>query len=138
MSKPTQAERILAYMREHPEGITAMTALQDLGCFRLAARIYDLRREGHQITEETHTTDTGKHVARYRLIGIAPTPAPAPIKLRVWVCAKCGADAAYLHETLLGEGYEYGVGKCPTHGKHIVMAVHRDVAAVWVTGERPE
>lgn len=123
MSKPTQAERILAYMREHPEGITAMTALQDLGCFRLAARIYDLRREGHQITEETHTTDTGKHVARYRLIGIAPTPAPA-VKLRVWVCATCGTDASYLGASAAGD--KYGLGKCRTHGTTAVMTLYRD------------
>jgi len=144
MSKVTQAERILAYMREHPEGITPITALEEFGCFRLGARIYDLRREGHQITAETHGTMTGKSVARYRLTGITQTPRTveskeevktpqSTMKVREWVCGQCGAPSAYLHPTLLGEGFQYGVGKCPKHGNGIIMAVHRDVTAVWVT-----
>ena len=137
MSKTTQAERILEYMREHPEGITPITALDEFGCFRLGARIYDLRREGHQITAETHGTATGKSVARYRLTGITQTPrtvqskeevkTPQPTaKLREWVCAQCGAAAAYIGASAAGD--KYGLGKCFHHGTTAVMTVHRDVS----------
>lgn len=122
-NKPTQNERVLAYMREHPGGITAMEALTDIGCFRLAARIYDLRHEGHQIIEETQSTPTGKRVARYRLIGITPTPAVAN-KVRAWVCAQCGTDAAYIGASAIGD--KYGLGKCHTHGTTAVMTLYRD------------
>jgi hypothetical protein len=126
MSKATQSERILAHLREHPEGITPLEALNEYGCLRLSARIYDLRAEGHQITEETHTTPTGKHVARYRLIGIAQTPPPAPtVKLREWVCAQCGAAAAYIGASAAGD--KYGLGKCFHHGTTAVMTLYRDV-----------
>ena len=176
MSKPTQAERILEYMREHPEGITPITALDEFGCFRLGARIYDLRREGHQITAETHGTATGKSVARYRLTGITQTPrtvqskegvqsvgssnavlsppegvksvlshttpveskedvkTPQPtVKLRLWVCAQCGAPAAYIGSSTGGDAY--GIGKCFKHGRTAVMAIYKDVGGgiVWVT-----
>lgn len=47
-SNPTQAQRILVYMREHG-GITQLEALKDLGVFRLASRISELRKNGHQI-----------------------------------------------------------------------------------------
>lgn len=165
MAKATQAERVLAYMREHPEGITAMEALNELGCFRLAARIFDLRAEGHQITEEAYSTSTAKRVARYRLTGITPTwpplqskkgvqsvqsskavlsppegvksvlshtesvesvPSyPASAKLRLWVCAQCGAAAAYIGASTGGD--TYGIGKCFHHGRTAVMVIHRDV-----------
>jgi hypothetical protein len=137
MSKVTQTERILQYMREHPEGITALEALNDLGCFRLAARIHDLRAEGHQITEEPYSTSSAKRVSRYRLTGITQTPrtpqskeevkTPQPTaKLREWVCAQCGAAAAYIGASAAGD--KYGLGKCFHHGTTAVMTVHRDVS----------
>lgn len=46
--------------------ITPMEALRDVGCFRLAARIKDLRDAGYTIATETET-DGEKHWARYRL-----------------------------------------------------------------------
>ena len=63
----SQADDILAYMREHPEGITPLEALRLFGCMRLAARIADLKADGHRIamTEEAH--EGGRH-ARYRLV----------------------------------------------------------------------
>ena len=52
--------------------ITALEALRDYGCYRLAPRISDLRREGYDITKTTETSVsrvTGKPVrfARYTL-----------------------------------------------------------------------
>ena len=46
-----QTEQILDYMKNFG-GITPMDALKDIGCMRLAARIADLKREGHMIKSE--------------------------------------------------------------------------------------
>lgn len=48
--------------------LTPLDALQDFGCFRLAARVADLRREGMDIECSTEITN-GKRYARYRLRG---------------------------------------------------------------------
>lgn len=46
--RPTQAIRILKYMRDFGS-ITQYEALQDLGCLRLASRISELKRNGYPI-----------------------------------------------------------------------------------------
>lgn len=46
-----QTESILQYMRTYG-AITPLEALKDCGCMRLAARIADLKREGHRIKSE--------------------------------------------------------------------------------------
>ena len=46
--------------------LTPMDALRDFGCFRLAARVADLRREGLPI-ECVSETKNGKSFARYYL-----------------------------------------------------------------------
>ena len=51
-SKPTQNDRILAYMDEFG-GITQLEAIRDLGVMRLASRISDLRRMGFPIVGST-------------------------------------------------------------------------------------
>lgn len=50
-SNPTQSQRILVYMQEHGS-ITQLEALKDLGVFRLASRISELRKHGHQISSQ--------------------------------------------------------------------------------------
>ena len=45
----TQCERVLQYMQDFGS-INPMQALGDLGCYRLGARIWDLRHDGHRIT----------------------------------------------------------------------------------------
>lgn len=46
--------------------ITPISALEDYGCFRLGARVYDLKRKGHPITTEMiEDRRTGKRYARY-------------------------------------------------------------------------
>lgn len=62
-----QTTRILALMRTHPEGITALQALEVVGSFRLAARIHDLKAAGYDVTSETVKLPNGKRIARYRL-----------------------------------------------------------------------
>ena len=62
--KPGTLE-VLALLRARPSGLTAFDALAEVGCFRLAARIGELRADGYDIATETITTGSGKHVARY-------------------------------------------------------------------------
>lgn len=54
-----QSARILAHLQTG-KAITAIEALRNFGCFRLAARIYDLRKEGHSIVS---MPPDGQHVA---------------------------------------------------------------------------
>ena len=51
----TQCERILEYMKQN-DGITSMDAYR-LGCTRLAARIADLKKNGHRISTERVTVN---------------------------------------------------------------------------------
>lgn len=44
----TQSERVVKYMRDFGS-ITPQQAVYDLGCMRLGARIFDLKRAGHKI-----------------------------------------------------------------------------------------
>jgi hypothetical protein len=60
----SQCEQILGMLKSGP--VTAMDALQKAGCFRLAARIADLRQQGHNIETETIEVN-GKHIAQYQL-----------------------------------------------------------------------
>ena len=48
--------------------ITPMEALDRYGCFRLAARIYELRQKGHDISMLKIQVGTNKYVARYTLV----------------------------------------------------------------------
>lgn len=51
----TQCEMILEYIREN-DGITSRDAFL-LGCTRLAARIADLKKNGHRISTERVTVN---------------------------------------------------------------------------------
>ena len=61
----SQNEWILEALQKGP--ITPMDALRGCGCLRLAARVLDLRRKGHDILA-TKVTEHGKTFARYSLI----------------------------------------------------------------------
>ena len=52
MSRATQTQRVVEYMREFGS-ITQLEALKDLGVMRLASRISDLRRQGYKIISRT-------------------------------------------------------------------------------------
>lgn len=62
----TQAALILAAL-QRGQKLTPMDALQQFGCFRLGARIYELKQEGHPIAKRMVETPSGAHVAEYRL-----------------------------------------------------------------------
>lgn len=61
----SQCTDILNHLKNGP--ITAMEALNNYGCFRLASRITDLRQDGHNIETKTIELQNGKHVAQYHL-----------------------------------------------------------------------
>lgn len=66
----SQTRQVLQYMKEHGS-ITSYEAFRDLGITRLSGRIYDLKKEGHDIrsirieTENRHGEKC--HVSRYSL-----------------------------------------------------------------------
>ena len=61
-----QNKQILDHLKRGTS-ITPMGALRLYGCFRLAARIYELRADGHDIVTIKEPTDDGKYIARYKL-----------------------------------------------------------------------
>lgn len=65
MNTDTQEQEILRYMQVGCS-ITPMDALRLFGCFRLGARIYDLKQKGHKIEKRT-VLRGGKRFAQYRL-----------------------------------------------------------------------
>lgn len=67
-------------IRAGADGITPMDALREAGVFRLAARVYDLRHDGHVIATAPQHYSGAVTVARYvliRLAGSHPEPEPA-------------------------------------------------------------
>jgi biotin operon repressor len=62
----TQKQEILVHLKKHGE-ITPLDALKEFGCFRLAARIHELRKAGYKIKSETEKTLFGKTITRYVL-----------------------------------------------------------------------
>ena len=61
----TQSQWILQALGTRP--LTAMEALEGCGCFRLAARIKELRQQGNDIKTKTLILPSGKIVAQYHL-----------------------------------------------------------------------
>ena len=47
--------------------LTQMEALNEYGCFRLAGRVYDLKKMGWPIHCELKQTDNGKVIGTYSL-----------------------------------------------------------------------
>ena len=62
----TQNQQIKSYL-EKGKSITPIQALNKFGCFRLAARISDLRNDGLNIATKIVTKD-GKSYSSYRLV----------------------------------------------------------------------
>jgi hypothetical protein len=63
VSQTLALQRYLAKGRS----ITPMDALKLFGCFRLGARIYDLKRSGWKIAKST-VERNGKRFAQYRMV----------------------------------------------------------------------
>lgn len=62
----SQREQILEFLKQGNE-LTPLDALERFQCFRLAARINDLRSSGHDIITEDRALPNGKRVAAYRM-----------------------------------------------------------------------
>lgn len=62
----SQTRTILAYMKAG-NGITPMDALNLCGCFRLSARIAEIKKLGYAVKTESVKVEGGKYVARYSL-----------------------------------------------------------------------
>ena len=60
----SQIKDIANYLAEKGS-ITALEALEEFGCFRLAARIYDIRSKGIDVMAADLKLPSGKHVTRY-------------------------------------------------------------------------
>ena len=66
MTKKSQSELILEHL-ERGFSITPIIALDLFNCFRLGARIHELKKK-HNIVNDGYTTLIGTRVASYRLI----------------------------------------------------------------------
>jgi hypothetical protein len=66
MDRITQNRKILGFMRLHGS-ITPAQALRTYNVYRLGARIFELKRQGHTITSKLVRSLGGKHYARYTL-----------------------------------------------------------------------
>jgi hypothetical protein len=65
----TDAQAVLRLLRlRGPSGLTPLEALREVGTFRLAARVWELRRDGHVIETERVKLVSGSSIARYTLV----------------------------------------------------------------------
>lgn len=66
--KITQCEMIIDYLKKY-KSITPLEAIRDLGVYRLASRIADLKKQGYKIKSEMVSVETRNggrtHIARY-------------------------------------------------------------------------
>jgi Helix-turn-helix domain len=63
----SQSNRILAHLKSG-KSITPMEALVKFSCFRLAARVHELKAQGHKIKQTTkNNRKTNKKFASYSL-----------------------------------------------------------------------
>lgn len=62
-----QSRDVLRLLERHPEGVTQHLAIREAACYRLAARISDLKKDGVAIATE-QVREYGVRFARYRLV----------------------------------------------------------------------
>jgi hypothetical protein len=67
-----QTDRLLLWLKDHPDGINPLVAWKFLGIYRLAAIVHKLRKAGHEITTDRQPVFNrfGEEcsVAHYRLV----------------------------------------------------------------------
>jgi hypothetical protein len=66
----TQKNAIFHHLKSGAR-LTPIEALKRFGCYRLGARIWDLRQAGHTIHREMVEVKPGTYVARYKLLKAA-------------------------------------------------------------------
>lgn len=64
--KIPQHRRILGYLRMHGS-ITPIQAIRVFNCYRLGARIWELRQDGHRIRSRLIKSRNDKHFCQYIL-----------------------------------------------------------------------
>lgn len=64
-SRHDQASKILQYLKSGKK-LTPIDALNLFGCFRLGARVWELKQAGHPIQKDMITLPNSKRVAEYR------------------------------------------------------------------------
>ena len=72
--KPQTSAILELLIAAGPEGASPMDALRECGCFRMAARVAELRGAGHDVVTHWETDTDGTRWARYELL--PPKPAP--------------------------------------------------------------
>ncbi|NTE96722.1 helix-turn-helix domain-containing protein [Agrobacterium tumefaciens] len=93
LPNPTQAKLILKWLQSGNR-ITPTQALNKFGCFRLGARIYDLRRDGHNIMRDIVTVTTrGGGIARVAEYFIPEPPGRQPLPGQISFGELVGGDA---------------------------------------------
>ena len=81
MATKTQKEKIREYL-EQGHSLTPIDALELFGCFRLATRIFELKKEGLNIeTDMVENKATGKRYASYSIKTVPEGCVPPPVKL---------------------------------------------------------
>lgn len=69
----SQTRRIYRYLSQG-KSLTSLKALELFNCFRLGARIFELREKGHEIKSEIVRDErTGKRFARYSMPEVIDT-----------------------------------------------------------------
>lgn len=66
MSTASQKQAILDHLKQG-HALTPIDSLNLFGCFRLGARIYELKQEGYDVRSELIKLPSGKTVAQYSL-----------------------------------------------------------------------
>lgn len=74
----SQSDLILEHLKSG-KTITPLEALKLYGSLRLGARIFELIKQGHQITAKLIELPNGKKVAEYRMIPAVHEPKPKAI-----------------------------------------------------------
>ena len=65
----THKKQILKYLKSHKRGLTGLDAWKKFGCYRLGARIFELRQMGYDIRTDLEPNPDGEgHHARYFLM----------------------------------------------------------------------
>lgn len=66
----SQSTEILMWLKGGHK-LTPLEALNQFGCFRLSARVDDLKKQGHKIESKMIEVESGKKVAQYWLPQVA-------------------------------------------------------------------
>lgn len=72
-NKQSQNDAILQHLQSGKH-INPIQALNNYGCFRLGARIYNLKKMGYKIRTRIIISKGGKHFAQYSLMDTAQQP----------------------------------------------------------------